>query len=49
MNSLSIALVCIMGIAIVAICILAAFLLVRTGSLRDLRYVAEVIRAFRKL
>lgn len=48
MTSLSIAVVLIFAIAIIAICLVAVLLLFRTGSLRDLRYVAEVVRAFRK-
>lgn len=38
------------GVATIAIvlAILSALILKRTGSLRDLRYVAEVVRAFRR-
>jgi len=45
---ISIMLLLISSIAIAAICALAVVVLLRTGSLRDLRYVAKVIRAFRR-
>jgi hypothetical protein len=44
----SVAAVMIFSIAIIAIAVVAVLTLHKTGSLRDLRYVAEVIRAFRK-
>lgn len=39
----------VVSIAVVTLALsgLSTFLVLRTGTLRDLRYVAEVIRAFR--
>jgi hypothetical protein len=48
MFSITIAVAIVSGIAITAIAVVALVLLHKTGSLRDLRYVAEVVRAFHR-
>jgi len=47
MTSFTVTLVLVFGIAIISITFLAVLILIGTGTLRDLLFVAEVVRAFR--